>query len=88
MAESYTSLPTSQLLGSVPAVVIEDEKNTNAIDYVEGGQPSTNWQGVFNISSYAQYFNVDTDIVLNRLLSSLKPVSGDFFSRIDANPDL
>ncbi|GAB2210951.1 hypothetical protein Droror1_Dr00016241 [Drosera rotundifolia] len=117
MAESYTSLPTSHLLGSVPAVVVEDERNTNTIDYVApaanlrnfppntggsrgngyqnigstsagGGQPSTNWQGVFSISSYTQYFNVDTDIVLNRLLSSLNPVKGDFFSKIDANPDL
>ncbi|KAL9271263.1 YIPF1-like protein [Drosera capensis] len=152
MAESYTTLPTSHLLGSVPAVVVEDERNTNTIDYVGmrlsvlfpppdlnfanssyfcvndnvfywdfigvapaanllnfppntggsrgngyqnigstsagGGQPSTNWQGVFSISSYTQYFNVDTDIVLNRLLSSLNPVKGDFFSKIDANPDL
>ncbi|KAL9274363.1 hypothetical protein AKJ16_DCAP20608 [Drosera capensis] len=120
MAESYTSLPTSHLLGSVPevAVVVEDERNTNTIDYVgmssccqsakfstkyrrsrgngyqnigstsaRGGQPSTNWQGVFSISSYTQYFNVDTDIVLNRLLSSLNPVKGDFFSKIDVNPD-
>lgn len=51
-------------------------------------QPANNWKGVFNISSYTQYFNVDTDIVLNRLLSSLHPTSGDFFDKIDANPDL
>ena len=56
----------------------------------EGGgpPPTSNWQGVFNIASYTQYFNVDTDIVLNRLLSSLDPRSGDFFNKIDANPDL
>lgn len=54
----------------------------------DGPQPTSNWKGVFSISSYTQYFNVDTDDVLNRLLSSLYPVSGDFFSRIDANPDL
>lgn len=51
-------------------------------------QPANNWKGVFSISSYTQYFNVDTDIVLNRLLSSLYPIGGDFFSKIDANPDL
>ncbi|GAB4827515.1 hypothetical protein Ancab_034398 [Ancistrocladus abbreviatus] len=53
------------------------------------GLPSTNnWQGVFSISSYTQYFNVDTDIVLDRLINSLHPVGGDFFSKIGANPDL
>ncbi|GAB4831847.1 hypothetical protein Ancab_005861 [Ancistrocladus abbreviatus] len=113
--DSYTNLPTSHLLGSVPAVVKEEEKNANEYAAPEAnmqnfppnnggerghgyqsprnsggdGQSSTNnWQGVFSISSYTQYFNVDTDIVLNRLLSSLHPVSGDFFSKIDANPDL
>ena len=51
-------------------------------------QSESKWKGVFSISSYAQYFNVDTDVVLNRLISSLHPIGGDFFSRIDANPDL
>lgn len=51
-------------------------------------QPANNWRGVFSISSYTQYFNVDTDIVLNRLISSLHPTGGDFFNKIDANPDL
>ncbi|KAJ1422267.1 Yip1 domain [Sesbania bispinosa] len=51
-------------------------------------QPANNWQGVFSVSSYTQYFNVDTDAVVNRLLSSLNPVGADFFSKIDANPDL
>ncbi|XP_051123067.1 uncharacterized protein LOC127245943 [Andrographis paniculata] len=54
----------------------------------EGGQPTNNWSGLFSISSYTQYFNVDTDIVLNRLISSLNSMSGDFISKIDANPDL
>ncbi|KAL1809033.1 hypothetical protein ACET3Z_026023 [Daucus carota] len=113
--QAYTSLPpTSQLAGSVPAVVI-DQKDTSTVHIPEatlqklppinnGGQrqgyqtmatPSdgngqqfvSNWRGVFSISSYTQYFNVDTDIVLNRVTSSLFP-SGDFFSKIDANPDL
>ncbi|XP_060212901.1 uncharacterized protein LOC132640352 isoform X2 [Lycium barbarum] len=53
------------------------------------GQQSTNtWKGVFSVSSYTEYFNVDTDLVLNRLMSSLNPTTGDFFSKIDANPDL
>lgn len=117
MDESYAGLPTSHLLGSVPAVVSEDkDKNTTSYEAPEanlqifppnnGGergrgyqtvgstsetfeqQPANNWRGVFNISSYTQYFNVDTDVVLNRLLSSLYPHGGDFFSKIDANPDL
>ncbi|KAM3268056.1 protein YIPF1 [Capsicum chacoense] len=55
----------------------------------EDGQQSTyKWNGVFSVSSYTEYFNVDTDLVLNRLLSSLNPATGDFFSKIDANPDL
>lgn len=62
----------------------------NILFYAEGdGQQSTNnWKGVFSISSYTQYFNVDTDVVLNRLMCSLNPTSGDFFNKIDANPDL
>jgi hypothetical protein len=51
-------------------------------------QPSNNWKGFFNVYSYTQYFDVDTDVVLNRLMSSLYPTSGDFFNKIDANPDL
>lgn len=112
MDESYTSLPTSHLLGSVPAVV-KEEKNATNYEAPEanmqtfppnnagrgyqtlGGpsegfeqQPANGWKGVFNILSYTQYFNVDTDVVLNRLISSLYPIGGDFVSKIDANPDL
>ena len=55
----------------------------------DGPQQSTsNWKGVFSISSYTQYFNVDIDFVLSRLISSLHPIGGDFFSKIDANPHL
>ncbi|XP_028792752.1 protein YIPF1 homolog [Neltuma alba] len=115
MEESYTGLPTSHLLGSVPAVVAEEKNTTNhevpganmqIFPPNNGGdrgrgyqtlgspteafeqQPANNWRGVFSISSYTQYFNVDTDLVLNRLMSSMNPVAGDFFSKIDANPDL
>ncbi|VFQ72859.1 unnamed protein product [Cuscuta campestris] len=117
MDDAFNSLPSSHLLGSVPAVIIEENnQNTNSRHNVpeanlqifppdNGGdssqgyqniggpsgdeQQSTNkWKGVLSISSYAQYFNVDTDIVLNRLMSSLNPMSGDFFSKTDANPDL
>ncbi|XP_073306535.1 uncharacterized protein [Primulina huaijiensis] len=116
MEESFTNLPSSHLLGSVPAAVGEDQNTNNkevpganlqifppnngggagqgqgyqsiggASD--GGGQQETNRKGLFNISSYTQYFNVDTDIVLNRLISSLYPTTGDFASKIDANPDL
>ncbi|XP_057980229.1 uncharacterized protein LOC131166025 [Malania oleifera] len=116
MAESssYTSLPTSHLLGSVPAAVSEEKKTTTyevpeanlqifppndgnrgrGYQTLEspsdgaGQQSTNNWKGVFNVSSYAQYFNVDTDIVLNRISSSFYPFGGDFFNKIDANPDL
>ncbi|KAL0382048.1 UNVERIFIED_CONTAM: protein YIPF1 [Sesamum calycinum] len=115
MEESFTNLPTSHFVGSVPAVVSEEKKATNSevpganlqifppnnagsgghgyqpIGSTNdgGGQPATNnWTGVFSISSYTQYFNVDTDIVLNRLISSLYPTTGDFVNKIDANPDL
>ncbi|WVZ08188.1 hypothetical protein V8G54_021534 [Vigna mungo] len=53
-----------------------------------GQQPTSYWLRIFSVSSYMQYFNVDTDVVVNRLLSSLNPVGGDFFNKIDANPDL
>lgn len=115
MEESYTSLPTSHLLGSVPAVPSEEKVTPNyevpeanmqifppnyggdkGRGYETLGSPSegngqqstNNWNGMFNVSSYAQYFNVDTDIVVSRLFSSLNPIGGDFFSKIDANPDL
>ncbi|PKI43600.1 protein YIPF1 homolog [Punica granatum] len=117
MEESYTGLPTSHLLGSVPAAV-DEGKNAANTSYEapsanmqtfppnNGGdrgrgyqtlsstaetfeqQPASSWRGVFSISSYTQYFNVDTDVVLNRLMSSLSPIDGNFFSKIDANPDL
>ena len=59
-------------------------------NYAEGveQQSTNNCKGVFSISSYTQYFNVDTDDVFNRLRSSLDPINGDFFSKIEANPDL
>ncbi|KAH7855562.1 hypothetical protein Vadar_026270 [Vaccinium darrowii] len=51
-------------------------------------QSTNNWKGWFSISLYTPYFNVDTDIVLNRLMSSLYPINGDFFNKVNANPDL
>lgn len=117
--DSLTNLPTSHLLGSVPAVVTEAKspgsqgvpgENLQIFPPNNGGnnwrgyqtlggqgeadgeqpvnQSANNWKGFFSISSYTQYFNVDTDIVLNRILSSFYPIGGDFFSKIDANPDL
>ncbi|KAJ4977674.1 hypothetical protein NE237_008454 [Protea cynaroides] len=116
MDESYSNLPTSHLLGSVPAVVDEKKKTTNyevpeanlqifpptngggggrayqAFGSPSGGdeQPSSTngWKGVFNVSSYTQYFNVDTDIVIERIMSSLNPLGGNFFRKIETNPDL
>ncbi|CAI9091568.1 OLC1v1026633C1 [Oldenlandia corymbosa var. corymbosa] len=117
--DSLSNLPTSQLLGSVPAVVTEAKSpgshqapganlqifppnnggnnwrgyqtlgGNNEEQGQQSADPSSNsWNGFFSISSYTQYFNVDTDIVLNRILSTFSPTSGDFFNKIDANPDL
>ncbi|GMI90295.1 hypothetical protein like AT2G39805 [Hibiscus trionum] len=113
---SYSNLSTSHLLGSVPAVVNEENKPSYEVPEANmqifppnngsggGGargyqtleapteefeqQPPNNWKGVFSISSYTQYFNVDTDVVIYRLICSFYPNTGDFFSKIDANPDL
>ncbi|XP_039034079.1 protein YIPF1 homolog [Hibiscus syriacus] len=115
-SSTYSNLPTSHLLGSVPSVISEEKKASFAVPEAgiqyfppnngSGGsrgrgyqtleaptesfeqKPPNNWKGVFNISSYTQYFNVDTDVVINRLTSSFYPTAGDFFSKIDANPDL
>ncbi|CAL1387416.1 unnamed protein product [Linum trigynum] len=122
--DSFTNLPTSHLLGSVPAVVTEEKSPKNyevpeasmqtfppasnargsgvgssssnrgyqtmeaPTDGVEQQGPPNTWKGVFSVSSYVQYFNVDTDVVVNRLMSSFYPIGGNFFSMIDANPDL
>ncbi|XP_010262637.1 PREDICTED: protein YIPF1 homolog isoform X3 [Nelumbo nucifera] len=115
MDESYTSLPSSHLLGSVPAVVSEEKKTTNyevpeanlqifppaigadrghgyqSLGSLNGGdeqQATNNWKGLFSISSYTQYFNVDADIVVDRIIGSMNPTSGNFFDKIEANPDL
>jgi hypothetical protein len=116
MEESFTSLPTSHLLGSVPAVISDGKDTINQVPEANlqifppnsgGGrgrgyqtigpsepdaqQPTANftnnWKGVFSVLSYTQFFNVDTDIVVDRLMSSFYP-TGNFFSKIDANPDL
>eukprot|EP00262_Sarcandra_glabra_P006432 TRINITY_DN18733_c0_g1_i1.p1 TRINITY_DN18733_c0_g1~~TRINITY_DN18733_c0_g1_i1.p1 ORF type:complete len:271 (-),score=34.84 TRINITY_DN18733_c0_g1_i1:407-1219(-) len=114
MDGGYTSLPTSHLLGSVPAVIGEESKissyevpiaNLQTFPPTTGGdigrgyqspgspfgadeQPTTSWKGVFSISSYSPYFNVDTDDVLERIMSSFYPTRGNFFRKIEANPDL
>ncbi|XP_068643853.1 uncharacterized protein [Aristolochia californica] len=112
MDESASSLPTSHLLGSVPAVISDERKTTpyevpesnlqifppasggyhspgSSNAYVGGEDQGTfSWKGVFSISSYKPYFNVDTDVVLDRIKSSLYPLNASFFSKIDENPDL
>ncbi|KAL5709459.1 hypothetical protein ACHQM5_020143 [Ranunculus cassubicifolius] len=116
MDESYTSLPTSHLLGSVPAVISDEKKipvndvsnpaahlqifppnsgdrgrGYQSLGNSNGGdeqQATSNWNGYLSISSYTQYFNVETDVVLERIRNSLYPVHGDFFRKIGNNPDL
>ncbi|KAG0502960.1 hypothetical protein HPP92_003032 [Vanilla planifolia] len=105
MEGGYTSIPTSQLVGSVPPVVdggSQDAKTNLQIfppgignfghrasetPYGEDAQEANSWSGIFSISSYQPYFNVDTDIVFDRLICSVYPMD-DFFRKIDANPDL
>lgn len=50
-------------------------------------QSQPDWKGFFSISSYSPFFNVDTDVVVDRMISSVFPKS-NFFSKIEANPDL
>lgn len=107
MDDAFGSLPSSHLLGSVPAVIpqrIKTETQEAAAPSMQtfspgdgsyqatgnsgGGNGPTNWAGFFSISSYTPYFNVDSDVVVDRLINSLYPLRGDFFSKIDANPDL
>ncbi|ONK76889.1 uncharacterized protein A4U43_C02F900 [Asparagus officinalis] len=111
MEEGYTSLPSSHLLGSVPAVITEEKKPTTSergaapnaklqifppnnggyqspgTPYDGGEQTTSNWKGFFSISSYQPYFNVDSDIVVDRLISSVYPTN-DFYRKIDTNPDM
>ncbi|KAG8042944.1 hypothetical protein GUJ93_ZPchr0465g6490 [Zizania palustris] len=114
MDEGYANLPTSHLLGSVPAVTPEERKPAPAAEvgtsrlqqfppapganvgggYQPPGTPpdgdveiQTNWKGYFNVASYSPYFDVDTDVVVDRLISSVYPMDG-FFRKIDANPDM
>uniref|UniRef100_K3Z974 Protein YIP n=1 Tax=Setaria italica TaxID=4555 RepID=K3Z974_SETIT len=115
MDEGYANLPTSHLLGSVPAVTQDDRKPVapaaqdagatsrlqefppapggNGGGYRPPGAPDgdvenqANWKGYFNVASYAPYFNVDTDVVVDRLISSVYPMDG-FYRKIDANPDM
>ncbi|XP_038988429.1 protein YIPF1 homolog [Phoenix dactylifera] len=109
MEEDYTSLPTSHLLGSVPAVAAEDKTGGAAREsstanlqnsppanggYQAPGSPyggdeqaTSSWKGACSISSYTPYFNVDSDIVVDRLITSVYPMN-DFTRKIDGNPDL
>lgn len=111
MEEGYTSLPSSHLLGSVPAVIPDDKRaaapsesassnaNLQIFPPTNGGyqppgspydrdeQTASSWKGFFSISSYQPYFNVDTDIVVDRLISSVYPMH-DFHRKIDGNPDM
>ncbi|KAF8086137.1 hypothetical protein N665_0634s0022 [Sinapis alba] len=102
-SSSFANLQTSHLIGSVPVRQSSNmhifpplqENNNNAkgyqsLDTPTGSeqQPSNNWKGLFNVYSYTHYFDVDTDVVVNRLMSSLYPTNGDFFNKIDANPDM
>ena len=50
-------------------------------------QATSSWKGVCSISSYTPYFNIDTVIVVDRLITSVYPLN-DFTRKIDGNPDM
>lgn len=60
---------------------------TPGAPYGEDVQTPNTWSGYFNISSYQPYFNVDTDIVFDRLICAVYPMGG-FYMKIDSNPDM
>ncbi|KAK8593259.1 hypothetical protein V6N13_043139 [Hibiscus sabdariffa] len=53
-----------------------------------GQKPPISWKGVFSISSYQLYFDLDTDEVMHRVISSFNPAGRHFINKIDPNPDL
>ncbi|URE00568.1 Yip1 domain [Musa troglodytarum] len=50
-------------------------------------QAANNWKGFCSLSSYTPYFDVDTDVVVSRIISSVYPMD-DFSRKIDGSPDL
>ena len=52
------------------------------------GQPSNGWRGLCNIASYRPYVNVDTYVVVKRIIGSLYPHKADFIEKIAQNPDM
>ncbi|XP_020593838.1 protein YIPF1 homolog isoform X2 [Phalaenopsis equestris] len=55
--------------------------------YGEDVQSTSSWNGYFSISSYQPFFNVDTDMVFDRLVGALYPMDG-FYTKVHSNPDL
>lgn len=51
-------------------------------------QPSNGWKGLCSIASYRPYFNVDTYVVVERIIGSLYPHKADFIEKIAHNPDM
>ena len=52
------------------------------------GQPSNGWRGLCNNTSYRPYFNVDTYVVVERIIGSLYPHKAEFIENIAHNPDM
>ncbi|KAK9037071.1 hypothetical protein V6N11_021993 [Hibiscus sabdariffa] len=53
-----------------------------------GQKPPLSCKGVFSISSYQRYFDLDTDEVMHRVISSFNPARPHFINKIDPSPDL
>ena len=49
------------------------------------GQPSNGWRGLCSIASYRPYFNVDTYVVVERIIGSLYPHKAYFIEKIAHN---
>ena len=52
------------------------------------GQRSNGWRGLHSIASYRPYFNVDTYVVVERIIGSLYPHKEDFIETIAQNPNM
>ncbi|KAF9676869.1 hypothetical protein SADUNF_Sadunf08G0048200 [Salix dunnii] len=79
-------------LQAIYSAVVTEEKEKTILNYEVPEANMQNFPPYINGASGRGYQTLgspsDTDIVVNRMMSSFYPIGGDFFSKIDANPDL
>ncbi|RWV87327.1 hypothetical protein GW17_00050689, partial [Ensete ventricosum] len=71
----------------VQAVIAEEKPSAGTSQCSGEEQAANNWKGFCSLSSYTPYFNVDTEVVVDRIISSVYPMD-DFSRKIDGSPDL